>query len=156
MVYKNNKHLEPEACRKRGFQKGQVSNPKGRTPIIREVQALAKEQTELAVNTLVEIMTSEKTTGSARVQAAVALLDRGWGRPKQSVDIKVDHDASGLAAALDALQARERAVALAPPVIEAEVIDVTVIETVKDITTETAEQPTPKRRGRPPKVTPEA
>lgn len=134
MAYKNNKHLEPEACRKRGFQKGQVSNPKGREPIIREVQALAKQQTELAVNTLVEIMTNEKTNGSARVQAAVALLDRGWGRPKQSVDIKVDHDASGLAAALDALHARERAVA--PPVcgpvidVQVEIVETVTVESV--------------------------
>lgn len=128
ILTKPNPHLEPEACRKRGFQKGQVSNPKGREPIVREVQTLAKQQTELAVNTLVEIMTNEKTNGSARVQAAVALLDRGWGRPKQSVDIKVDHDASGLAAALDALREREtKAIADQRPVID---VDAEIVETV--------------------------
>lgn len=132
ILTKPNPHLDPEKCRARGFQKGQVSNPKGREPIVREVQALAKQQTELAVNTLVEIMTNEKTNGSARVQAAVALLDRGWGRPKQSVDNKVDHDASGLAAALDALREREsKAIADQRPVIDAEVVEVTVVEAVK-------------------------
>lgn len=44
--------------------------------------------------------------GSARVQASVALLDRGWGRPKQSVDVKVDHNASGIADAINAMQRR--------------------------------------------------
>lgn len=131
ILTKPNPHLDPEKCRARGFQKGQVSNPKGREPIVREVQALAKQQTELAVTTLVEIMTSEKTNGSARVQAAVALLDRGWGRPKQSVDIKVDHDASGLAAALDALREREsKAIADQRPVIdvEAEIVETVTVE----------------------------
>lgn len=137
ILTKPNPHLDPEKCRARGFQKGQVSNPKGREPIVREVQALAKQQTELAVNTLVEIMTNERTNGSARVQAAVALLDRGWGRPKQSVDIKVDHDASGLAAALDALREREsKAIADQRPVIDvnAEIVET---ETVKEITATT-------------------
>lgn len=100
------KQNEPEACKARGFQKGASGNPKGRPPIIREVQELAKSYTEDAVTTLYEIMTDKRVNGSARVQAATQLLDRGWGRPKQSVDVKVDHNASGLANAI--AQAQER------------------------------------------------
>jgi hypothetical protein len=47
--------------------------------------------------------------------------------------VKVDHDASGLAVALDALQARERAaVAITPPVIDvqAEIVETATV-TVK-------------------------
>lgn len=117
-----------EPGHKLGFQKGQSGNPKGRPPVIREVQELAKQQTENAVEALVSIMGNEKSNASARVQAAVALLDRGWGRPKQSVDVKVDHDATGLAAALNALNDRLGLNAL---VEEGEIIDMTVVETVK-------------------------
>ncbi len=119
------KQNEPEACKARGFQKGSSGNPKGRPPIIREVQELAKEHTPDAINTLYEIMTDKRINGSARVQAATQLLDRGWGRPKQSVDVKVDHNASGLAAAITAAQDRlvQRAVeAQRANVIDGEVI----------------------------------
>ncbi|MFD6318602.1 DUF5681 domain-containing protein [Methylorubrum thiocyanatum] len=102
------KQNEPDACKARGFQKGRSGNPKGRPPIIREVQEMAKELTPALISNLFEIATDERANASARVQASVALLDRGWGRPKQSVDVKVDHNASGLANAIAAAQERMR------------------------------------------------
>lgn len=99
---------QPEACRARGFQKGRSGNPRGRPPVIREVQEMAKELTPQLVSNLFEIATNERANASARVQASVALLDRGWGRPKQSVDVRVDHNASGLANAIAAAQERMR------------------------------------------------
>lgn len=120
------KQNEPEACKARGFQKGRSGNPKGRPPIIREVQELAKSYTEEAVQALLDVMTDERSNGSARVQAAVAMLDRGWGRPKQSVDVKVDHNASGLANAIAAAQERMRLQAIeqqqAVNIIEGEIV----------------------------------
>ncbi|MGN7124358.1 DUF5681 domain-containing protein [Methylorubrum thiocyanatum] len=134
MTHHNNPHLDPEACRKRGWKKGESGNPKGRPPVIREVQELAKAQTEFAINTLVSIAGNEKANGSARVQAAVALLDRAWGRPKQSVDVKVDHEATGLAAAIRAMtEAKQQAVADQRPVIEVEsVVEVVATASGKD------------------------
>jgi len=48
------------------------------------VRELARQHTKAAVETLVEIMqTGDKD--AARVAAAEALLNRGWGRPEQAV-----------------------------------------------------------------------
>jgi hypothetical protein len=47
-----------------------------------EIRQLARAHTNTALETLVEVAKSGKSE-SARVAAAVALLDRGWGRPTQ-------------------------------------------------------------------------
>lgn len=124
------KQNEPDACKARGFQKGRSGNPKGRPPIIREVQEMAKDLTPQLVSNLFEIATDSRQNGSARVQASVALLDRGWGRPKQSVDVKVDHNASGLADAIAAyheLRAREAIEQQRTSIIEGEIIKVSKV-----------------------------
>lgn len=69
----------------RGFQPGQSGNPGGRPKALREVMELARAKTEAAVETLAGIMTNGSAPPAARVSAATALLDRGWGRPVQGV-----------------------------------------------------------------------
>lgn len=44
----------------------------------------AQRWTQTAVGVLVEVATDQSQPGAARVTAATALLDRGWGRPEQS------------------------------------------------------------------------
>jgi hypothetical protein len=48
-----------------------------------DIRSLARAQTALAIRTLTGICGSEAAPASARVQAAEALLSRGWGRPAQ-------------------------------------------------------------------------
>lgn len=46
----------------------------------------AKEQGKAALETLTEIHKDKSAPHSARVAAANAILDRGFGRPRQSID----------------------------------------------------------------------
>jgi hypothetical protein len=50
-----------------------------------EIASLARSFTQPALKTLAAIMRHPKAPAAARVQACVALLDRGWGKPKQPV-----------------------------------------------------------------------
>ena len=47
---------------------------------ITEIRSLARSHTRTALNVLVGIMRSKDATAAARVSAANAILDRGWGK----------------------------------------------------------------------------
>ena len=69
------------------FKKGQSGNPSGKPKIIIEVARAAREYTQEALETLHKAMTAEKAPWAARVSAACAVLDRGWGRAPQHIEI---------------------------------------------------------------------
>jgi hypothetical protein len=50
-----------------------------------EIRSLARSHTRTAINVLVGIMRSKDATPAARVSAANAILDRGWGRAPQTI-----------------------------------------------------------------------
>ena len=52
---------------------------------VTEIRSIARSHTRKAINVLVGIMRSETATAAARVTAANAILDRGWGKPPQSI-----------------------------------------------------------------------
>ena len=75
-----------------GFSKGQSANPGGRrkkTAEDIEVQQIARQHGATAIDALVKIATKGKSE-SARVSAAIALLDRGFGKPTQPVESDVN------------------------------------------------------------------
>lgn len=47
---------------------------------VTEIRSLARSHTRKALNVLVGVMRSEDATAAARVSAANAILDRGWGK----------------------------------------------------------------------------
>ena len=78
------------------FKKGQSGNPGGRPSSVlddgRTLADVAREHTLEAIETLVGVMRDDEQTGAARVSAANAILDRGWGRPKQELGVEVKND----------------------------------------------------------------
>lgn len=71
------------------FKKGQSGNPGGRPRIPADVKELARAMAKPAVDALAEIVKSKKAPAAARVSAAVALLDRGYGKPAQTINANV-------------------------------------------------------------------
>src|SRR5438045_4792440 len=74
---------------------GSSPNPGGRPKIIEDIRDLARAHTETAINALVQIAEKGKQE-SARVAAASALLDRGWGKPTQPISGDKDAPPIGL------------------------------------------------------------
>ena len=71
------------------WQKGESGNPGGRPAGYGDLRELARTHTETAVQTLVDIMCDSDAAPSARATAATGLLDRGWGRPEQTLTASV-------------------------------------------------------------------
>ena len=89
---------------------------------IRNLVIEARKFSGLAVDTLVEL-TKDSHADSTRYNAATALLDRGYGRPAQSLDLHLSADAitKRLSDKTDAELAalEQRMIAAAPIVLEA-------------------------------------
>jgi hypothetical protein len=51
-----------------------------------EIRSLARSHTRSAINALVGVMRSKDATHAARVSAANAILDRGWGKTAQAAE----------------------------------------------------------------------
>lgn len=54
-----------------------------------DIRSLARTHTETALRVLAGIMQESTAPHAARVSAATALLDRGWGKPHQTSDVTV-------------------------------------------------------------------
>ena len=67
------------------FQPGMTGNPGGRPKLADEVKQAARAHTTKAIEVLASIMNSVKANPNARINAACALLDRGWGKPAQAL-----------------------------------------------------------------------
>lgn len=67
------------------FEKGKSGNPGGRPKSDKTLQELAKAHAPEAISTLAAVMVDVKSPPAARVSAATAILDRGYGKPAQAI-----------------------------------------------------------------------
>ena len=85
MAAKNMGKSRKKMPRGRPFQKGQSGNPGGRPKVIAEIRDLAREQTEETMKVIMAIRDDTKAPAAARMAACNSLMDRGWGRPAQTI-----------------------------------------------------------------------
>ncbi|MBX9697907.1 MAG: hypothetical protein K2X74_00665 [Acetobacteraceae bacterium] len=103
----------------RRFVPGQSGNPSGQPKGVAEVREAARAHTKLAMDTLAEVCRNRKASASARVSAAIGLLDRGWGKAVQPLDINDTRPLAGVPA--DRLMAALAVLVSVPSPVPAEV-----------------------------------
>ena len=84
---------------------GLPRNPLPRKKIPANLPALARGHSERCIKVLAGICSQEAVPAAARVSAAIALLDRGWGKPPQAhagedgkgqIEVVIRHFAEGM------------------------------------------------------------
>jgi hypothetical protein len=60
------------------------------TKSLTEIRSVARSHTRTALNVLVGVMRNTKAPAPARIAAANAILDRGWGKATQAIETSAD------------------------------------------------------------------
>ena len=72
------------------FAPGHSGNPSGRPKAMREITELTRSMSVDAVKRLQFLMLNAKSE-MAQIAAANAILDRAWGKPKETRDVEINH-----------------------------------------------------------------
>jgi len=87
------------------FKKGASGNPGGRPKVEGEIREIAQLNGPAAIRRLVQLMNDRDKR--VALAACNAILDRGYGRPQQAIQVKDDYDMKERFLAT-LLEARER------------------------------------------------
>src|SRR5438045_2981386 len=86
----------PQRRTRTSLRKAQSGNPGGRPRIVDSVREAAPARTAEAIPPLVALMRRYEKVPTVAERAAEALLDRGWGRPDVSANIKIERNVRAL------------------------------------------------------------
>ena len=73
-----------------GWKPGQSGNAHGMNRKYRQLIAHCRVQSRAMADRLIECANDHDAPWSARIAAATAILDRAWGKPKETVEIAGD------------------------------------------------------------------
>src|SRR5690606_21671068 len=90
----------PKHVSSTSFKKGQSGNPGGRSPRVgpngETITQLCRAKTKELVDRAVEIALDKGAEHKDALTAIFGLLDRGWGKPTESVELDANVTGSGL------------------------------------------------------------
>jgi hypothetical protein len=69
------------------WKKGESGNPGGRSRVVGDIRELCRKEGEKSIATIVALRDDKKTPQNVRLAAAQQLLDRGFGRPVQGINM---------------------------------------------------------------------
>ena len=92
--------------RKLKFRKGQSGNPGGRPKVLGDVQEMARQHAPRIIVELARLALKAKSE-TARIAAIRELLDRGYGKPRQAMEVSVPAG-NPIQLLLDEIDARSR------------------------------------------------
>lgn len=81
--------VNPRYAGLKPFKPGQSGNPAGRPKKSVQVMKTAEDHIDAAINVLVQALKDDSVKN--RIAAANALLDRGLGKPKQTVEVATNN-----------------------------------------------------------------
>jgi len=88
------------------FRKGKSGNPGGRPKVLGELQELARQHAPEVIAELARLAVKARSE-TARIAAGRELLDRGFGRARQSMEVSVPEE-NIVQMLLDDIDARNR------------------------------------------------
>ena len=82
------------------WEPGKSGNPGGRSPRVgpngETIAQLCRGHTAVLVQLALDIATDRRLEAKERLPAIFGLLDRGWGKPKESVDLDARVEGAGV------------------------------------------------------------
>lgn len=69
------------------FKKGQSGNPRGKTPVPKDIKEMLKGATPDACRLLCNTINDESAKLELRIKCSEIVLDRVYGKPQQAVEV---------------------------------------------------------------------